>query len=158
MLEYIKIALFVIISFIVLMIVCFILIYLPMTLYFKHSTRIEEKIHKKYSSEKEYIEKQVKKLQDLEYDYHKKIKILKEFCFEKDTFLKLYDKYKVYNLAETLIQERDNINNYTKSFENKLSKKEKSVLWEYIGNTSVDLKIEECEDICLKYDFYKECD
>lgn len=156
MLEFFKIALFVIISFIVLMIVCFILIYLPMTLYFNHLTKQEKEINEKYSTEKEYIGKQAKELRKLENDYHDKIKILKDFCTEKETFLKIYDKYKIYDLVETLIQERDNINDYTRSFEKKLSKKEKNVLWEYIGNTSVDLKIKECEEIFLRHDFYKD--
>lgn len=137
-------------------IIAFILIFSSVTLYLKHLINQEKEIHKKYSSEKEYIEKQAKELRKLENDYHKKIKILKDFCTEKDTFLKFYDKYKVYNLAETLMQERDNINDYTKSFENKLSKKEKSVLWEYIGNTSVDLKIKECDEIFLRHEFYKD--
>ena len=137
-------------------VIIFILIFLPTILYFNHLTKQEEEIHKKYSSEKECIKKQVKELRKLENDYHDKIKILKNFCTEKDTFLKFYDKYKVYNLAETLMQERDNLNDYKKSLENKLSKKEKDVLWEYIGNTYVDLKIKECEDIFLRHDFYKD--
>lgn len=95
-------------------------------------------------------------MRELEINYHRKIKILKNFCTEKDTFLKFYDKYKVYDLAETLIQERDNLNDYKESFRNKLSKKEEEVLWEYIGNTCVDLKMEECENIMLRHDFYKE--
>ena len=131
------------------------LVFLLGKLYFKYIDKQEKEINKKYSSEKEYIEKQTKKLQELEEDYHKKIKILKDFC-DKDTLIKYYDKYKIYNLAETLMQERDNLNDYTKCFENKLSKKEKGVLWEYIGNTYVDLKIEDYENIKLKYDFYKE--
>ena len=129
------------------------MIFSSTTLYLNHLINQEKEIHKKYSSEKEYIEKQAKELQKLENDYHDKIKILKDFCTEKETFLKFYDKYKIYDLAETLMQERDNINDYTKSFEKKLSKKEKSVLWEYIGNTSVDLKIKECEEVFLRHDF-----
>lgn len=137
-------------------IIAFILIFSLVTLYLKHLINQEKEIHKKYSSEKEYIEKQVKELRKLENDYHDKIKILKDFCTEKDTFLKFYNKYKVYDLAETLMQERDNINDYKKCFETKLSKKEKNVLWEYIGNTSIDLKMKDCKNICLRYDFYKD--
>lgn len=147
--------LIVIVLTIVGIVIAFVLVFSSVTLYLKHLINQEKEIHKKYSSEKEYIEKQAKELRKLENDYHKKIKILKDFCTEKDTFLKFYDKYKIYDLAETLIQEQDNINDYKKLLENKLSKKEKSVLWEYIENTSVDLKRKECEDICLKYDFYK---
>lgn len=132
------------------------LIFSSTTLYLNHLMNQEKEIHKKYSFEKEYIEKQVKELRKLENNYHDKIKILKDFCTEKDTFLKFYDKYKIYDLAETLMQERDNLNDYKKTFENKLSKKEKDVLWEYIGNTYVDLKIKECEDIFLRHDFYKD--
>ena len=131
------------------------LIFLLGKLYFKYLTKQEKEINKKYSSEKEYIEKQAKKLRKLETDYHRKIKILKDFCGE-DTFVKFYDKYKIYNLAETLMQERDNLNDYMKCFENKLSEKEKKVLWEYIGNTCIDLKIKDYEDIKLRYDFYKD--
>jgi hypothetical protein len=54
------------------------------------------------------------------------------------------------------MQERDNLNDYTESFEYKLSKKEKKVLWEYIGNTYVDLKMGECEEVFLRHDFYKD--
>ncbi len=132
------------------------LIFSSTTLYLNHLMNQEKEIHKKYSFEKEYIEKQVKELRKLENNYHDKIKILKDFCTEKDTFLKFYDKYKIYDLAETLMQERDNLNDYKKLFENKLPKKEKSVLWEYIGNTFIDLKIKECEDIFLRHDFYKD--
>lgn len=137
-------------------VIIFILIFLSVTLYFNHLTKQEKDIQEKYFFEREEIKKQVKELRELENDYHDKIKILKNFCTEKDTFIKFYDKYKVYDLAETLMQERDNINDYKKSFENKLSKKEKNVLWEYIGNTYVDLKIKECEDIFLRHDFYKD--
>lgn len=136
--------------------IAFVLIFSSTTLYLNHLINQEKEINEKYSAEKEYIEKQAKELQKLENDYHDKIKILKDFCTEKETFLKFYDKYKIYNLAEILIQERDNINNYTKSFENKLSKKEKNVLWEYIGNTSVDLKTKECDEIFLQHEFYKD--
>lgn len=132
-------------------VIIFILIFLSVTLYFNHLTKQEKDIQEKYFFEREEIKKQVKELRELENDYHDKIKILKNFCTEKDTFIKFYDKYKVYDLAETLMQERDNINDYKKSFENKLSKKEKNVLWEYIGNTYVDLKIKECEDIFLRH-------
>ena len=145
------------------MVNCFIGIVIILTLiisltklYLKHLTKQEKDIREKYFFECEEIKDQVKKLRELENDYHDKIKILKNFCTEKDTFLKFYDKYKVYNLAETLMQERDNINDYKKSFENKLSGKEKNVLWEYIGNTFIDLKIKECEDIILRHDFYKD--
>lgn len=136
--------------------IAFVLIFSSTTLYLKHLMNQEKEINEKYSAEKEYIKKQIKELRKLENDYHKKIKILKDFCTEKDTFLKFYDKYKIYDLAETLMQERDNINDYTKLFEKKLSKKEKSVLWEYIENTSIDLKTKECEDIILRHDFYKD--
>lgn len=125
-------------------------------LYLNHLEKQEKDIYEKYFFEREEIKEQAKKLRNLEEDYHRKIKILKDFCTEKDTFLKFYNKYKVYDLAETLIQERDNPNDYKKSFENKLSKKEKEVLWEYIGNTSVDLKIKDCENIILRHDFYKD--
>lgn len=145
------------------MVNCFIGIVIILTLiisltklYLKHLTKQEKDIREKYFFECEEIKDQVKKLRELENDYHDKIKILKDFCTEKDTFLKFYDKYKIYDLAETLMQERDSINDYTKSFENKLSKKEKNVLWEYIGNTYVDLKIDECENIFLRHDFYKD--
>ncbi len=124
-------------------------------LYFKYIEKQEKEINKKYSSEKEYIEKQTKNLQELEENYHRKIKILKDFC-GKDTLVKYYDKYKIYNLAETLMQERDNLNDYKESFRYKLSKKEEDVLWEYIGNTYIDLKIEDYENIKLRYDFYKD--
>lgn len=125
-------------------------------LYLNHLEKQEKDIYEKYFFEREEIEEQAKKLRELEEDYHGKIKILKDFCTEKDTFLKFYEKYKIYNLAETLMQERDNLNDYKELFENKLSKKEKEVLWEYIGNTYVDLKIEECKNIILRYDFYKD--
>ena len=129
----------------------------PITLYLNHLVKQENDIKEKYFFEREEIEEQVKKLQKIAKDYYKKIKILKDFCTEKDTFIKYYDKYKIYDLAETLVQERDNINDLKNSLENKLSKKEKNVLWEYIGNTYVDLKIKECEDIVLRYNFYKDC-
>lgn len=125
-------------------------------LYLNHLEKQEKDIYEKYFFERGEIKEQAKKLWNLEEDYHRKIKILKDFCTEKDTFLKFYNKYKVYDLAETLIQERDNLNDYKKSFENKLSKKEKEVLWEYIGTTSVDLKIKDCENIILRHDFYKD--
>lgn len=138
-------------------IIFFVLLFPPIALYFKHLTKQEENIKEKYFFECEEIKEQAKKLREIENDYHDKIKILKNFCTEKDTFIKFYNKYKVYDLAETLMQERDNLNDYKKTFENKLSKKEKDVLWEYIGNTYVDLKIKECEDIILRYNFYKDC-
>lgn len=131
------------------------LLFLLGKLYFKYLTKQENDIKEKYFFECEEIKERTKNLRELEEDYHKKIKILKDFC-GKDTLIKYYDKYKIYNLAETLMQERDNLNDYTKHFENKLSEKEKKVLWEYIGNTYVDLKIEDYENIKLKYDFYKE--
>lgn len=99
------------------------LLFLLGKLYFKYLT-----ISKKNTS---LNKERTKNLRELEEDYHKKIKILKDFC-GKDTLIKYYDKYKIYNLAETLMQERDNLNDYTKHFENKLSEKEKKVLWEYI--------------------------
>lgn len=101
-------------------------------LYLNHLEKQEKDIHEKYFFEREEIKEQAKKLRKLEDDYHRKIKILKDFCTEKDTFMKFYDKYKIYDLAETLMQERDNLNDYTESFEYKLSKKEKK----YYGNTS----------------------
>lgn len=134
----------------------FVLLFPLIALYLNHLAKQEENIKEKYFFEREEIKEQAKKLREIENDYHDKIKILKNFCTKKDTFLKFYDKYKVYNLAETLMQERDNLNDYKKSLENKLSKKEKDVLWEYIGNTYVDLKIKECEDIFLRHDFYKD--
>jgi Ni/Co efflux regulator RcnB len=131
------------------------LIFLLGKLYFKYLTKQENDIKEKYFFEREEIKKRTKNLRELEEDYHRKIKILKDFC-SKDTIVKFYDKYKIYNLAETLMQERDNLNDYKESFRYKLSKKEEGVLWEYIGNTYVDLKIEDYENIKLKYDFYKE--
>lgn len=125
-------------------------------LYLNHLEKQEKDIYEKYFFERGEIKEQAKKLRKLEEDYHRKIKILKDFCTEKDTFLKFYNKYKVYDLAETLIQERDNLNDYKKSFENKLSKKEKDVLWEYIEHTSVDLKIKDCKNMFLRHDFYKD--
>ena len=98
-------------------------------LYFNYLTKQENDIKEKYFFEREEIKERTKNLRELEEDYHRKIKILKDFCTEKDIFLKFYDKYKVYDLAETLMQERDNLNDYKKSFENKLSKKEKEVLY-----------------------------
>lgn len=56
-------------------------------LYLNHLIKQEKEINEKYSAEKECIEKQVKELRKLENDYHKKVKILKDFCTEKDTFL-----------------------------------------------------------------------
>lgn len=132
------------------------LVFLLGKLYFKYLTKQENDIKEKYFFEREEIKERAKNLRELEEDYHRKIKILKDFCTEKDTFLKFYNKYKVYDLAETLMQERDNINDYKKCFETKLSKKEKNVLWEYIGNTSIDLKMKDCKNICLRYDFYKD--
>lgn len=132
------------------------LVFLLGKLYFKYLTKQENDIKEKYFFEREEIKERTKNLQELEEDYHRKIKILKDFCTEKDTFIKFYDKYKICALAETLIQERDNLNDYKKTFENKLSKKEKNVLWEYIDNTFIDLKIKECEDIFLRHDFYKD--
>lgn len=132
------------------------LIFLLGKLYFKYLTKQENDIKEKYFFEREEIKERTKNLRELEEDYHRKIKILKDFCTEKDTFFKFYDKYKIYDLAETLMQERDNINDYKKCFETKLSEKEKKVLWEYIGNTYVDLKIEDYEDIKLRYEFYKD--
>lgn len=125
-------------------------------LYFNYLEKQKKDIYEKYFFEREEIKERINNLRELEINYHRKIKILKNFCTEKDTFLKFYDKYKVYDLAETLIQERDNLNDYKESFRNKLSKKEEEVLWEYIGNTCVDLKMEECENIMLRHDFYKE--
>ena len=132
------------------------LFFLLTKLYFNHLKKQEKDIKEKYFFEREEIKEQTKKLRELERDYHRKIKILKDFCTEKDTFMKFYDKYKIYDLAETLMQERDNLNDYKESFEYKLSKKEKNVLWEYIGNTYVDLKIGEYENIFLRHDFYKD--
>lgn len=132
------------------------LVFLLGKLYFEHLTKQENDIKEKYFFEREEIKERAKNLRELEEDYHRKIKILKDFCTEKDTFLKFYNKYKVYDLAETLMQERDNINDYKKCFETKLSKKEKNALWEYIGNTSIDLKMKDCKNICLRYDFYKD--
>ena len=126
-----------------------------MDLYFKHIEKQKKDIYEKYSFEREEIIEKNKNLQELEENYHRKIKILKDFC-GKDTLVKYYDKYKIYNLAETLMQERDNLKDYTKCFENKLSEKEKKVLWEYIGNTCIDLKIKDYEEIKLRYDFYKD--
>ena len=131
------------------------LVFLLGKLYFNHLTKQENDIKEKYFFEREEIKERTKNLRELEEDYHRKIKILKDFC-GKDTIIKFYDKYKIYNLAETLMQERDNLNDYKESFRYKLSKKEEGVLWEYIGNTCVDLKIEDYENIKLKYDFYKE--
>lgn len=91
--------------------------------YFNYLTKKEKDIREKYFFECEEIKEKIKNLRKLEDDYHRKIKILKDFCTEKDTFLKFYDKYKVYDLAETLIQERDIINDYKESFRDKLSKK-----------------------------------
>lgn len=132
------------------------LVFLLTKLYFNHLTQKEKDIKEKYFFEREKIKSQERKLRELEEDYHRKIKILKDFCTEKDTFMKFYDKYKIYDLAETLMQKRDNLNDYTESFEYKLSKKEKKVLWEYIGNTYVDLKTGECEEVFLRHDFYKD--
>lgn len=132
------------------------LIFLLGELYFKYLTKQENDIKEKYFFEREEIKERTKNLQELEEDYHRKIKILKDFCTEKDTFLKFYDKYKVYDLAETLMQERDNLDDYKESFRYKLSKKEEEVLWEYIGNTCVNLKIEDYENIKLRYEFYKD--
>lgn len=132
------------------------LIFLLGKLYFKYLTKQENDIKEKYFFEREEIKERTKNLQELEEDYHRKIKILKDFCTEKDTFLKFYDKYKVYDLAETLMQERDNLDDYKESFRYKLSKKEEEVLWEYIGNTCVNLKIEDYENIKLRYEFYKD--
>ena len=131
------------------------LIFLPGKLYFNHLEKQEKDIYEKYSFEREEIKERTKNLRELEENYHRKIKILKDFC-GKDTIVKFYDKYKIYNLAETLMQKRDNLNDYKESFRYKLSKKEEGVLWEYIGNTYVDLKIEDYENIRLKYDFYKD--
>ena len=100
-------------------------------LYLNYLTRKEKDIKEKYFFEREEIKEKIKNLRELENDYHRKIKILKDFCTEKDIFLKFYDKYKVYDLAETLMQERDNVNDYKESFENKLFKKEKM----YYGST-----------------------
>lgn len=124
-------------------------------LYLNHLTKQENDIKEKYFFEREEIKERTKNLRELEEDYHRKIKILKDFC-GKDTFVKFYDKYKIYNLAETLMQERDNLNDYKESFRYKLSKKEEEVLWEYIGNTYVNLKIEDYENIKLRYEFYKD--
>lgn len=124
-------------------------------LYLNYLTRKEKDIYEKYFFEREEIKEKIKNLRKLEDDYHRKIKILKDFC-GKDTFMKFYDKYKIYDLAETLMQERDNLDDYKKLFENKLSKKEKEVLYDYIEHTSIDLKIKDCENIFLRHDFYKD--
>lgn len=124
--------------------------------YLNHLTQKEKKIKEKYFFEREEIKEQTKKLRELETDYHRKIKILKDFCTEKDTFFKFYEKYKIRDIAETLVQEKDNLNDYKESFENKLSKKEEEVLWKYIERITIDLKIKEYENILLRYEFYKE--
>lgn len=137
--------------------IIFILLSLLGSLYFKHYYKKNTDINEKYFFEREEIKNQAKKIRKIENDYHDKIKILKNFCTTKEDFMKFYDKYKIYDIAETLMQERDNLNDYKEIFKNKLSKREKDVLWEYIGNTHVDLKINECEDIILRYNFYKDC-
>ena len=56
-------------------------------LYLNHLTRKEKDIKEKYFFEREEIKERTKNLWELEENYHRKIKILKDFCTEKKHFL-----------------------------------------------------------------------
>lgn len=123
-------------------------------LYFKHYEKKNIDINEKYFFEKEDIKEHRKIVKDLEKDYQQKITILKNFCPKEDEFLKTYAKFKITDLAETLIQEKDNLNDKIEMFKNKLTNREYQVIpFNYTEYQYIDLKDKDYENIILRYKF-----
>lgn len=136
--------------------IIFILLFSLGTLYFKYYDKKNIDINEKYFFEKENIKEHRKIVKDLEKDYHQKISILKNFCSEEESFLKNYAKFKITDLAETLIQEKDNLNDEIEGFKEKLTNREyQAIPFNYTEYQSIDLKNKDYENIILRYNFLK---
>lgn len=126
------------------------------SLYFKHYEKKNININEKYCFEKENIREHRKTVKDLEKDYQQKITILKDFCPKEEEFLKTYAKFKITDLAETLIQEKDNLNDEIEIFKNKLTNREyQAIPFNYTEYQYIDLKDKDYENIILRYKFLK---
>lgn len=124
------------------------------SLYFKHYEKKNIDINEKYFFEKEDIKEHRKIVKDLEKDYQQKITILKDFCPKEEEFLKTYAKFKITDLAETLIQEKDNLNDEIEIFKNKLTNREyQAIPFNYTEYQHIDLKDKDYENIILRYKF-----
>ena len=125
-------------------------------LYFEHYDKKNIDINEKYFFEKENIKKHRKIVKDLEKDYHQKITILKNFCPKEDEFLKTYARFKIVDIAETLVQENDNLNDEIEIFKNKMTNREyQAIPFNYTEYQYIDLKDKDYENIILRYKFLK---
>lgn len=132
------------------------LIFLLGELYFKHYDKKNIDINEKYFFEKENIKEHQKIVRDLEKDYHQKITILKDFCPKEDEFLKTYARFKIVDIAETLVQENDNLNDEVEIFKNKMTDREYQAISSYYTRYQrIDLKDKDYENIILRYKFLK---
>lgn len=132
------------------------LLFLLGNLYFKHYEKKNIDINEKYFFEKEDIKEHRKIVKDLEKDYQQKITILKNFCPKEDEFLKTYARFKITDLAETLMQENDNLNDEIEIFKNKMTNREyQAIPFNYTEYQHIDLKDKDYEDIILRYKFLK---
>ena len=138
--------------------IIFILLFSLSSLYFKHYEKKNIDINEKYFFEKANIREHRKIVKDLEKDYHQKITILKDFCLKEDEFLRTYEKFKIVDIAETLMQEKDNLNDEIEMFRNKMTNREyQAIPFNYTEYQHIDLKDKDYENIVLKYNFYKDC-
>lgn len=132
------------------------LIFLLGKLYFKHYDKKNIDINEKYFFEKENIKEHRKIVKDLEKDYHQKITILKNFCSKEDEFLKTYARFKIVDIAETLVQENDNLNDEIEIFKNKITNREfQAIPFNYTEYQHIDLKDKDYKNIILRYKFLK---
>lgn len=138
--------------------IIFILLFSLGSLYFKHYEKKNIDINEKYWFEKANIREQREIVKNLEKDYHQKITILKDFCLKEDEFLRTYEKFKIVDLAETLMQEKDNLNDEIEMFRNKMTNREyQAIPFNYTEYQHIDLKDKDYENIVLRYNFYKGC-
>lgn len=134
--------------------IAFVLLFSLVSLYFKHYEKKNIDINEKYWFEKANIREHRKIVKDLEKDYQQKITILKSFCPKEDEFLKNYAKFKITELAETLIQEKDNLNDEIEMFKNKITNREyQAITFNYTEYQYIDLKDKDYENIILRYKF-----
>lgn len=85
--------------------------------------------------------------------YEKKnIDINEKYCFEKANIRE--QRKIVKDLAETLIQEKDNLNDKIEMFKNKLTNREyQAIPFNYTEYQYIDLKDKDYENIILRYKF-----
>lgn len=130
------------------------LVFLLGKLYFERYDKKNIAINEKYFFEKENIKEHRKIVKDLEKDYHLKITILKDFCPKEDEFLKIYARLKIVDIAETLVQENDDLNDEIEIFRNKMTNREyQAISFNYTEYQHIDLKDKDYENIILRYKF-----